>query len=162
MEPIWLSLLQLAVAIILSAIAAFLALSVFQWMTRGVDEWEALRQGNAAIGIVLGAIVVAAAIVLRPALAVDSSAWDAGSGHFLGVLLAEALQLLLGLVFTVVTLSLSLALFAALTRGIDEMQELIKGNLALAGLLAGVIIGVALMVGHALEQVMVRITSLLF
>mgnify|MGYP001822943286 FL=1 len=73
MGQVLLGIAQLAIAIILSAIAAFLSFYLFQWFTRDLDEWEELRQGNPAVGVVLGAIVVAVALMLRPALAVDTA-----------------------------------------------------------------------------------------
>jgi uncharacterized membrane protein YjfL (UPF0719 family) len=161
-QELLLSLAQLVIAVILSAIAAYLAFYLFQWFTRGLDEWEALRQGNAAVGIVLGAVLVAVAIVLRPALFVNSSTWDVGTQVFVKTLLAEALQLLVGLVLAGVTVVLSLYLFSFLTRGLDEVEELKKGNLAVAGLLAGVVIGVGLMVSQAVGQIMGLVASLLF
>lgn len=162
MGQLFLSLAQLAVAIILSAIAAYLAFYLFQWFTRNLDEWEELRQGNPAVGIVLGAILISVAIVLRPALAVNTTMWDVGTTMFFRVLLAEALQLAVGLVLAVLTLALALYLFAGLTRGIDEVAELKKGNLAIAGLLAGVVVGVGLMVSQAVEQIMGLVSSFLF
>jgi uncharacterized membrane protein YjfL (UPF0719 family) len=160
---LFLSLAQLIVAIVLSAIAAYLAFYLFQWFTRDLDEWEELRRGNAAVGIVLGAIMIAVAIVLRPALIVDTSSWDVGNtAIFLQVLLSEALQLAIGLVLAVITVALALYLFAGLTRGIDEVAELKRGNLAIAGLLAGVVVGVGLMVSQAVEQIMLLASSLLF
>jgi uncharacterized membrane protein YjfL (UPF0719 family) len=156
-----LGLAQLAIAIILSAIAAFLAFYLFQWFTRNLDEWEELRQGNPAVGIVLGAIVLSVAIVLRPAFSVNTNLWDVGRNLFFRVLLAEALQLAVGLVLAVITLALALYLFAALTRGIDEIEELKKGNLAIAGLLAGVVISVSLMVSQAVAQLMDLVSLLL-
>lgn len=162
MNQLLLSLAQLAIAIILSAIAAYLAFYLFQWFTRDLDEWEELRQGNPAVGIVLGAIVISVALILRPALAVSTAAWDVGRNIYVWVLLAEALQLAVGLVLAVITLVLALYLFATLTRGIDEVEELKRGNLAIAGLLAGVVIGVALMVSQAIGQIMILIATLLF
>jgi uncharacterized membrane protein YjfL (UPF0719 family) len=161
MGPLLFSLAQLAIAVILSAIAAYLAFYLFQWFTRGLDEWEELRQGNVAVGIVLGAIVLAVAIVLRPALTVNTALWDVGRNLYLRTLLAQALQLGAGLLLAVITLALALYLFAALTRGIDEIQELKKGNLAIAGLLAGVVIGVALLVSQAIGQIMALLSSAL-
>jgi uncharacterized membrane protein YjfL (UPF0719 family) len=157
-----LSLAQLAVAIILSAIAAYLAFYLFQWFTRNLDEWEELRQGNAAVGVVLGALVISAAIVLQPALTVNADAWDVGNQAFLRILLAEALQLAVGLILVVLVLALALYLFAALTRGIDEVEELKKGNLAVAGLLAGGVVGVGLMVSQAIGQIMALVSGILF
>ena len=162
MVQLLLSLAQVAIAIVLSALAAYLTFYLFQWFTRDLDEWEELRQGNAAVGIVLGAILIAVAIVLRPALMVNHSAWDAGRTFFFRAMLAEALQLTVGLVLTVVTLVLALGFFAALTRGIDEVAEIKKGNLAIAGLLSGVVIAVGVMVGQAVEQIMTLVSSMLF
>jgi uncharacterized membrane protein YjfL (UPF0719 family) len=156
-----LGLAQLAIAVILSAIAAYLAFYLFQWFTRNLDEWEELRQGNPAVGIVLGAIVISVAIVLRPALVVNTTLWDAGRDLYLRVLLAEALQLAVGLVLAVITLALALYLFAGLTRGIDEVEELKKGNLAIAGLLAGVAVAVGLLVSQAVGEIMALVSSLL-
>jgi uncharacterized membrane protein YjfL (UPF0719 family) len=161
-EQLFLSLIQLIIAVVLGAIAAYLAFYLFQWFTRGVNEWEALRQGNAAVGVVLGAMLIAVAIVLRPALLVNTAAWDVGGGFFFRVLLAEAVQLAVGLVLAVVTLAVALYLFAALTRGIDEVEELKKGNLAVAGLLAGVVIGIGLMVSQAVGEIMRLVASVLF
>jgi uncharacterized membrane protein YjfL (UPF0719 family) len=157
-----LSLAQLAVAIILSAVAAYLAFYLFQWFTRDLDEWAELRRGNPAVGVVLGAIIVAVAIVLRPALRVNVEGWDVGRNVYFWVLFAEGVQLAVGLVLTVITLAVALYLFAALTRGIDEVAELAAGNMAVAGLLAGVVVGVGLMVSQAIEQIMALISTVLF
>jgi uncharacterized membrane protein YjfL (UPF0719 family) len=162
MGPLLLSLVQLVIAVVLSAIAAYLAFYLFQWFTHDLDEWEELRQGNAAVGVVLGGILVAVAIVLRPALAVTTATWDVGGDLFFRVLLAEALQLAVGLVLAVVTLALALYLFAGLTRGIDEVEELKRGNLAVAGLLAGVVVGVGLLVSQAVGEIMLLVSSILF
>jgi uncharacterized membrane protein YjfL (UPF0719 family) len=157
-----LSLAQLVVAVFLSAITAYLAFILFQWFTRGMDESAELRRGNPAVGIVLGSIVVAVAIVLRPALSVDTATWDVGGDLFFRVLLAEAWQVAVGLVLAVGTLTLALFLFTGLTRGIDEIAELKKGNLAIAGLLAGVVLGVSLLISQAVAQILALISSVLF
>jgi uncharacterized membrane protein YjfL (UPF0719 family) len=152
MNELLLSLAQLVVAVVLSAIAAYLAFYLFQWFTRDLDEWEELRQGNPAVGIVVGGIMIAVAIVLHPALSVNTTGWDVGGSLFYRVLLVEALQLAVGLVLAVVAIALALYLFAGLTRGIDEVEELKMGNLAVAWLLAGVVMGVGLLVSQAIGQ----------
>jgi len=95
------SLSQLAVALILSAVAAYLTFFLFQLFTRNLDECEALRQGNAAVGLVLGAMLIAVAIVLRPAIVVSPSVWDVGRAFFFRVLLAQVLQLVVGMLLAV-------------------------------------------------------------
>jgi uncharacterized membrane protein YjfL (UPF0719 family) len=157
-----LSLVQLVVAVFLSAITTYLAFYLLQRFSRGLDEWAELRRGNAAVGLVLGSIVVAVAIILRPALLVDSAAWDVGRDLFWRVLLAEALQLAVGLILAVGALILALYLFAGLTRGIDEIEELKQGNLAIAALLAGVSLAVSLLVSQAVGQILAFISSVMF
>ena len=157
-----LGLAQMVIAIILSAVVAFLSFYLFQWFTRDLDEWEELRQGNSAVGIVLGAILIAVALILRPALAVETAQWDAGYQLYVRILLVEALQLAIGLILAVLALGLAVLIFAGLTRGIDEIEELKKGNVAIGGLLAGVVLGVGLMVSQAVGQIMATVTALLF
>jgi len=162
MGTLLLSLAQLLIAIVLSAAATFLSFYLVQWLTRDLDEWEALREGNPAVGLVVGATLVAVALILRPALAVDTTTWDVGYQIYAKALLAEALQLAIGLVLAVLALGLAVAIFATLTRGIDEIEELGRGNLAVGGLLVGVVIGVALMVSQAVAQIMTAVSSMLF
>lgn len=147
------SVAQLAVSILLAAIAAYLGLWLFERATKGIDEWDAIRQGNTAIGLTLAAIVIGLAIILLPAV---SGALPASSGRFapdmapnilpiymLGLMLLRAL---LGLVLGTATILFSVWLFTRLTRDIDEMKELEKGNNAVAAMLSGVIIAIALLV----------------
>jgi uncharacterized membrane protein YjfL (UPF0719 family) len=153
---------QLVIAVVLSALAAFLAFYLLQAFTRRLNAWQGLKQGNTAIGIVLGAAVVSVAIVLRPALSVDTTSWDAGSTLVAKALIAQALQLAVGLASAIVTLALALLIFAGLTRGIDEIEELTKANVAVAVLLAGVEIGVGIMVSQAMAHFMTALAALIY
>jgi uncharacterized membrane protein YjfL (UPF0719 family) len=49
------------------AIALALLLRVFAWLTP-MDEWAELRQGNVAVAIVVGAVIVAFALVIAAAI----------------------------------------------------------------------------------------------
>lgn len=162
MGQVLLGLAQMVIAVILSAIVAFLSFYLFQWFTRDLDEWEEFRQGNPAVGVVLGATLVAVALILRPALTVDTAQWDAGYQTYALIFLVEALQLAVGLVLAVLALGLAVLIFAGLTRGLDEIEELKQGNMAIGGLLAGVVLGVGLMVSQAVGQIMTSVSALLF
>lgn len=159
---ILLSLAYFVVAVALAAIVTYLSFYLFQAFTRDVDEGTELRQGNPAIGIVLGAAIIAVAIVLKPALQVNTSLWDVGQDVYIRVLLAQAVQIAIGIVLSAVALVLAVYLFATLTRGIDEIAELKRGNVAIATLLAGVLVGVGLMVSQAVGQILTLVSSLWF
>jgi uncharacterized membrane protein YjfL (UPF0719 family) len=55
------------------AIALAVLLKVFTWLTP-IDEWEELRNGNVGIAIVLGAAIIAFALVVSAAIPVGSVA----------------------------------------------------------------------------------------
>jgi len=55
------------VGAVVMAIALVLLLRVFTWLTP-MDEWAELRQGNVAVAIVVGAVVVGFALVVATAI----------------------------------------------------------------------------------------------
>lgn len=56
------------VGAVVMAIALVLLLRVFAWLTP-MDEWAELRQGNVAVAIVVGAVVIGFALVVAAAIA---------------------------------------------------------------------------------------------
>jgi len=156
MAALFLSGVQLLLAVALSALAAYLGVWVFNRATPQLDEWAELRQGNAAVGVVMGAVVVGIAIILRPALSAVSLRPDVGMTlQVVWRLVAQVSQVLVGLVLSLVVIAFSLWLFTRLTGQLDEWAELSKGNLGVAALLAGVIIGTAWLAGFALDSILV-------
>jgi len=153
---------QLVIAIVLGAVATYLSIVLLNRATRGIDEWQALRDGNVAVGIVLGAMVIGVVSVLRPALNLPIAGWDVGSIRVWVALGVEVVQMLLGLVLAVLSILFAVWLFDRLTTQLDEFAELERGNVAVAALLAGVIIGVSLLVGVALEGMFQLVTPYLF
>jgi uncharacterized membrane protein YjfL (UPF0719 family) len=45
-------------------VGVFLALKIFTFATRGIDEWKLIREGNLPMGIILAALIVAIGIVV--------------------------------------------------------------------------------------------------
>lgn len=156
MEALFLSAAQFALAVVLSALAAYLGVWLFDRTTPEVDEWALLKSGNAAVGLVLGSIVLGVAIVLRPALQVNTALRpDAGAVWGVIILLGlQAVQVAIGLLFAVVAIALSLWVFTRLTGDLDEWAEIAHGNQAVGILLAGVILSTALIAGVALDAIL--------
>jgi uncharacterized membrane protein YjfL (UPF0719 family) len=153
---------QLIVVVLSGAVATYLSVVLFDRATQNIDEWNELKKGNAAIGVVLGAIVVAVAWLLRPALAMPIGRWDVGAARAIVALGVQAVQLLIGLMLSVLAILFSLWLFDRLTTNLDEWAELKRGNVAVATLLAGVIIAVALLVGEVMASMFQLVTPYLF
>jgi uncharacterized membrane protein YjfL (UPF0719 family) len=154
MAQLLLTVAQVFIAVILTAIAAYLGVVLFSRATRGLDEWAEIRRGNPAMGLVLGSIILGIALILRPALMVPPSA-DAGSRAYpIYALLTQAAGLGVGLVLALAGIILAVALFDLLTGQIDELAELQKGNVAVAAILAGVVLAVSLLMSSAIQQIM--------
>ena len=152
---IFLSIVQLLLAVLLSALAAYLGVWVFNRSTPGLDEWAELRKGNPAVGVVMGAVIVGIAIILRPALQVVALQLDAGATlEVVWRLLAQALLVAVGLALSLAIIAFALWMFTRLTGELDEWAEIAKGKVGVAVMLAGVILATALLSGAALDSVL--------
>ena len=155
---VFLSGVQLLLAVVLSALVAYLGVWLFNRATPGLDEWAELRKGNPAVGLVMAAVVVGVAIILRPALRVVPLQLDMGTTlDVTWRLLAQAIQVAVGLVLSLAAIAFALWLFTRLTGELDEWAEIGKGNMSVAALLAGVVIATALISGVALDSVLVML-----
>jgi uncharacterized membrane protein YjfL (UPF0719 family) len=158
MANLFLSGAQLVISIVTAALVAYLSVWLFDRTTRNIDEWNELRKGNVAVGIVLGAVIVGVGIILRPGLVPASLNLDAGPTNDVAYrLLVQGLQILVGLLLSVVAIGVSLWIFTRLTGSIDEWAEIARGNVAIAIMLAGVILATALIASTALDSILVLI-----
>ena len=139
-------LIQLLIAILLAVVALYIGYSVFSKITKGIDEIQELKKGNVAVGIIIAAIFFAIAIVIQSGVAgIAIGITNALSGDWYS-LLAAFIQLILGILLAVATIYLALNILDRLTKGIDEFEELKKGNVAVALMMAGVIVATAVII----------------
>jgi uncharacterized membrane protein YjfL (UPF0719 family) len=153
MGQLLVSVAQIVVAVILAAIASYLGIFLFNRATRNLDEWAELRRGNAALGIVLGSIILGIALILQPSLTVPVIADTGARLYPVVALLIQAAAILLGLVLALSAIIFAVGLFDRITGQIDELAELQQGNLAVAAVMAGVILSVSLLMSRAIEQI---------
>jgi len=139
-------LIQLLIAILLAVVALYIGYSVFSKITKGIDEIQELKKGNVAVGIIIASIFFAIAIVIQSGVAgIAIGITNALSGDWYS-LLAAFIQLILGILLAVATIYLALNILDRLTKGIDEFDELKKGNVAVALMMAGVIVATAVII----------------
>lgn len=153
MGQLLVSVAQIIVAVILAAIASYLGILLFNRATRHLDEWAELRRGNAAMGLVLGSIILGIALILRPALTVPAMA-DTGTRLYPVIaFFIQVAAILLGLLLALSAIIFAIGLFDRLTGQIDELAELQQGNVAVAAVMVGVILAVSLLMSKAIEQI---------
>ncbi len=142
-------IIQLVIAIILAVVALYIGFSVLGKITKGIDEEKEIAKGNIAVGILVAAVFIAIGIVVQSGVAGISvgisQALKAPSGAVVIILVSIA-QLILGIILAIAAIYLALNILDKLTKGIEEFEELKKGNVAVALEMAGVIITVAIII----------------
>jgi len=145
-------LVQLIIAIVFAVIALYIGFLVFGKITGDIDGQKELAKGNVAFGIVVAAIFVAIAVVVQSGVSGISigigkaSAMGLTSINGLSAIGIAFVQLILGILLAIGAIYLALKVLDKLTKGIEEFEELKKGNVAVALEMAGVIIAVALVI----------------
>lgn len=145
-------IIQLVIAIILAVAALYIGFSVLGKITKGIDEEKEIARGNTAVGILVASVFLAIGIVVQSGVSGISvgisQAMRAGllSTEGITIIVISVLQLVLGIVLAIVAIYLALNILDKLTKGIDEFEELKKGNVAVALEMAGVIITVAIII----------------
>lgn len=139
---IGIGVLQLIVGLVLAIASIYIGLSMFGKFTKGIDEEAELKKGNVAVGILQAAIILSIANVVQTGV-LGLTTMKVFS---LAAILAGIVQLLIGIALAVVAIYIAINVLDKITKNIDEMEELKKGNVAVAILMAGVLIAVSFVV----------------
>ena len=145
-------LFQLLISIIFAVLALYIGFAVLSKITKVIDEEKELKKGNAAVGILVAAVFVAIALVVQSGVSGLSvginKAISVGIFSVDGLLaiFSAFVQLILGIVLAVGAIYLALYILDKLTQGIEEFEEIKKGNVAVALMMGGVIIAVAVII----------------
>jgi uncharacterized membrane protein YjfL (UPF0719 family) len=161
MEEILSSGAGLALTAVVAGLVSYLGVWLFERTTGDIDEWEELRQGNMAVGVVLAAIVLAVGIIVRPALQDPLISADVGRSRPVYELLVNAVGLLIALILAIAAVTFATWLFMRLTTDLDEWAELAAGNHAVAVLMAGVVLAIALLTATAVDRIVAAITDVI-
>lgn len=146
-------IIQLVIAIILAVVALYIGFSVLGKITKGIDEEKEIAKGNVAVGILVASVFIAIGIVVQSGVAGISKGLSASLSagdilSFAGIMpiVLSLIQLILGIVLAIAAIYLALNILDKLTKGIEEFEELKKGNVAVALEMAGVIITTAIII----------------
>lgn len=145
-------LVQLIIAIIFSVIALYIGFITLAKITKNIDQEKELAKGNPAVGIIVAAVFIAIALVVQSG--VSGLSVGIGKAASVGLLSLDGLlaigaafvQLILGIVLAIAAIYLALNIMDKLTKGVDEFEEIKKGNVAVALMMASVVISVAVII----------------
>jgi uncharacterized membrane protein YjfL (UPF0719 family) len=145
-------LIQLIISIIFAVLALYIGFAVLSKINKNMDEEKELARGNVAVGIIVAAVFVAIALVVQSG--VSGLSVGINKAISVGILSVDGLlaigvsfiQLILGIVLAVGAIYLALNILDKLTKGVEEFEEIKKGNVAVALEMGGVIIAVAVII----------------
>lgn len=151
-------IVELVLSFVLGILVAYTSFRLFARITRDLEEVEELRKNNTAVGVMLGAMLIGSALILRKALfpAISSLQTALYEGMCLqGFLQTAGLSLvyvLLALALAVGGIGFSTRLFLRLTHDIDELSEIKQNNVAVAVTLGCVIIVMSLFLSQGVQS----------
>jgi uncharacterized membrane protein YjfL (UPF0719 family) len=148
-------LLKLVAGLVLSMGSIYVGLKMFDRMTHGINEIEEVKKGNAAVGILLAAVVISIATVVQGGVQAFGSNITLGMSPTLiaiGLAISTA-NLAFGLIVAVFAIYLALKILDRITVDIDETEEFKQGNVAIAIMEAGVLIAVSFVIQAGIQGI---------
>jgi len=154
-----LAVVTLLISLGLAMFAVGKAIAMFDKTTKGMDEWGELRKGNVAVGILMAAMILAVGNVISGSVQGLSEAlmhpeFKIG---YLASLVVGIVNLLIGIWVATTVVSLAVKALDKMTKDIDEIAEIGKGNVAVAVMVAGVLLAVSVVVSqgvHAISKIL--------
>jgi len=141
---IGIGVVQLIVGLVLAIASIYIGLSLFGKFTKGINEEEELKKGNAAVGLLQAAIILSIANVVQTGVIGLTGALTLNFS--VEAIIAGVIQLIIGIILAVIAVYMAINVLDKITKGIDEIAELRKGNIAVSILMAGVLIAVSFVV----------------
>ncbi|MFH1470248.1 MAG: DUF350 domain-containing protein [Candidatus Micrarchaeota archaeon] len=147
---------QLILGLALSMGSIYLGLKIFDRMTPGINEIDEIKKGNAAVGILMAAVVLSVANIVEKGIGIFTKYIEPGmSIPLLAVtIFMSFFYMLFGVIIAIFALYIALWLLDKITVDINETEEFKQGNVALAAMEAGVIIAVSFVIKASVAGIM--------
>jgi uncharacterized membrane protein YjfL (UPF0719 family) len=142
--------LKIFLSLLFGVTAVYFAIRFFDYLTKGIDEWKEIKKGNVAVAIYLASFIFTVALIIEPSLGrLTGDISLLFNKLTLAVLLIFVFDLL-GLFITIIISSLVLLitihLIDYLSHGMKKFEQLKRGNVAVAILLAAIILAVGIVI----------------
>jgi len=135
-----LKVLQFLISLAIGVFALYTGFKLFDRLTKGIEEWEELKRGNVAVGIYVASIFLTLAFAIKGSIADLYSAFEARELSTAVTLFAfSAIDAVVALLGAIISIYIALRIIDRATPTIDEWEELKRGNVAVALLMATVI-----------------------
>jgi uncharacterized membrane protein YjfL (UPF0719 family) len=151
---------QLLFSFLLGLLVAVGSFFIFARLNRQVDEISELKANNVAVAILHASMMLAAALIIQRAVGPAISALQTALftrpdwASLLKVMGLAAGYLVITILIALVTITISIRLFTALTRQLNEMEELRKNNSAVAIVLGAIVVIMSLFLAQGVDALL--------
>ncbi|MCS6767740.1 MAG: DUF350 domain-containing protein [Candidatus Nitrosocaldus sp.] len=155
------SIVYAALSAFIAILSVYIGLMAFTRLTRNIDEVAELKRGNIAVGVTLAAVAVVIGLVTLKAIPIITVEFL--SGRIVSAIILAVIQLGTNILVAVFTQFVVIGIFNELTsrRGLNQFEEVRRGNMAIGVGLAGIILMVGIILQPASEMVTDSVTSML-
>lgn len=151
---------HLVLSFLLALITTYGAFRIFAVLTRDIDELAELKAGNTAVSIMLGAMLLSTAMIMKTVVYSSVSSFQTylvrGMTVLAGLKLAGLMAgyVVMAILLAVITIWFAIRCFLALTRDLNGLEAIRDNNLAVAITLAAVIVVVGLFLSGGIGSFM--------
>ncbi len=146
-------LLKVFFGIIIGIFSIYLSLKFFDKMTGEIDEIKEIKKGNVAVAIILVSVILSiAGIVSKGINSFDEafSVYQTLPMFIISFIVAIA-QLVVVIAVAIISIYISVKVLYTMTAGINETNELKKGNVAVGLIIGGVVYVIAFAASKGVE-----------
>ena len=144
-----------AISLILGSLTLYLFIRIFNFLTKGIDDIQEIKQNNIAVSLINSAIVFSVALFISEAADAAMEAFKnnifsyAGPSTLTYKLTIYGIMLshfVLAALISFAVLWLAICIFMKLTTAIDEFAEIKKNNIAVGIFMAAFILSMAVII----------------
>ncbi len=145
---LWLA--QVVISIALSIAVIYIGINFLKRLIN-IDFFQELRRGNKAVSYLILGMMIAIAIVVASGIGGLTSVILRGfspdnTAEFFRALVVGLMQLIGGLILSIIAIYIAITGWNKITKNIDELKELQRGNQAVGLVMAGIMIAVAIVI----------------
>jgi uncharacterized membrane protein YjfL (UPF0719 family) len=152
---------KLFVGFILALFSVYYGVRFFDKLTRNIEEWNEMKKGNTAVGILLSGVVFSIIIIVSPgisnllaAIRLDS----AGQINWLFVGLG-ILDFFVAFLLALFSIYIAVRLLDEMTVDVDNIAALKKGNVGVGIFITAVLLSLSFIIASLIPQVLYYINK---
>ena len=156
---LFITLLQLFAGFAFSVSAVFIGITLFDKLTGGTREWDLIKKGNLAAGVLYAAIIFSLVLMIQPSI--ESTVMSiSATGNVLYYFAANVVVLVISLLIAVLLIYILLRIINMMTEDVEQMKEIHKGNVSVALVTASALLAVSFVMQIAIKYLVTKLTSL--